>query len=645
MKNGESKMYRFQSRRIGFLGRPFWALILLGCGSFGGLFLWNGCDHASRSALAGDNRKQTPKPDDLSAWRSPLHDGVNSLFLFLKLHGVSADYQELRDSLKEKPSIVDLKRRSIAAGFPCAIVKPVMTSVESIKDLQLPAIVLLDSGRGRHSGFHLVYCITEQREVRMASGSELTWNQLTLDDFLRHWTGHMLVAASAQPSSVIAYLPVVFSSLLLVLYVPFRFRVLLPNRLANLPTRSALKMKSIVTHLLLSWFVFLCPTEARSGELPPTVRHQLRLKAKHFERFRAAWRCQRELVTTKSSLSKSVDKQVNPGFWLESRFEYRFAKGCYYLSTYFYQSELTKDDWQFDKPKKRVRETAFDGNCLFTTKGRIVGKPPSFLHIRPLERMDKSQTFSELEVSLPRAAGLRVPESPADHGMSSCESLVLSVVDSKSAAVICQVTTFEGKEYFQIIVQDQGFESSFYLDPDMGYTLVRHEERDQSIGLQRVTVGMDFSMIAKKESWLPHRFEITHYTPPWPLEKEIQSEPVYVERVTLEAIHQEPTEESFQLNYAQCGLCVADERLYESVAPDVPIPYYVVSMQQPELDKLVERFGSNFSDATSRPTSPSVQLMFFVVITNLFFLVRLAWQRLNRRIDAHSLLASTTAFK
>ena len=180
--------------RKGFL---LLAGVLLGC-----LILGLG-DHLEYGVWAStDKRSDLVAPDVLSNWRSPKHDGANSLFLFWKLHGISADYQTLQKTLKERPSLTDLKKQSIKKGLPCAIVKPVMTSAESIKELQLPAIVLLDNGRGRQSGFHVVYCITEQQQVRMASGSEMTWNQVSLDDFLRHWTGHMLVTDSSYASPV-----------------------------------------------------------------------------------------------------------------------------------------------------------------------------------------------------------------------------------------------------------------------------------------------------------------------------------------------------------------------------------------------------------------------------------------------------------
>lgn len=173
------------------------------------------------------NGDRTPNPDELrvaAPWRSPNRDAANSLFLFWKLHQHNTDYESLVEALPEQPSILDLKQRSNQAGINCEIIKPVLKSPDSFKDLQLPAIVLLDSDRARGSGFHVVYAITETREVRMVSGSEMTWNQMSLDEFLRHWTGHMLVAQTPNPNQRASYWPVIVSTLVFVGYVLLRRR-------------------------------------------------------------------------------------------------------------------------------------------------------------------------------------------------------------------------------------------------------------------------------------------------------------------------------------------------------------------------------------------------------------------------------------
>ena len=180
---------------------------------------------------SADNREESQRPpaplDDSLAWRIPINDGVNSLHLFLKLHGVTADYQTLKNSLVERPSMFDLKNSSIEEGLFCKVVQPTMASAQSFQDLQLPAIVLLDNDRGQKSGFHVVYCITEQRDVRLIAGSDMTWQQTSMDDFLRHWTGHMLVTAPPPRRPILTYLPVAFAGTLLLSYVLYRRQDLL----------------------------------------------------------------------------------------------------------------------------------------------------------------------------------------------------------------------------------------------------------------------------------------------------------------------------------------------------------------------------------------------------------------------------------
>ena len=623
----EARRRTSRTRRRGF--------VILSGALLGSLLVGIG-HHLDHGALVSADERSSPvSPDDLSAWRSPEHDGVNSLFLFWKLHGISADYQTLRAALKERPSLTDLKTQSIDQGLPCAIVKPVMTSAESIKELQLPAIVLLDNGRGRQSGFHVVYCITEQQQVRMASGSEMTWNQVSLDDFLRHWTGHMLVTDSSYSSPAKSYLTVAMSGLIFALYLGLRFRGFSARRVDSRRDGSVEKSKPLVTVLFLGGLLLIDPAHGYCDELPSEARQQLRHNAKQLHVFQANWSCERELVTDETDLQKSIKQQVDPGFWLESRFEYRFASGCYHLSTYFHESNLEQDTWQFDQPEHRFRETAFDGSCLFTTKARAVGAPPRFLHIRPLERMDLSETNSEIEVSFPRAAGFQIPEFQNDHGMTGCNSLVLSAVDSKTAITDCQSTELDGHTRLQVSVQDPESESTFYLDPEMGYALVRHEERDRSTGLQRVTSATDFQKVAGTDLWLPQQIEITHYSPPWPLNTSSHIRPVYIERVTLGEFAQERTEKPFRLNDSQCGLCIADERLYPNVSADVPIPYYVVSMQEQELDQLVDRFEGRFASPSSTASSSWVGAMVIVVVGNLFLLARLGRQRLTDKAGLH----------
>ncbi|MDG2381622.1 MAG: hypothetical protein P8N76_08100 [Pirellulaceae bacterium] len=609
--------------------------VVFSCAFIGSVFFGKGHYDESGSFANADEHRSHVSSDDRSAWRSPQHDGVNSLFLFWKLHGVSADYQVLRDSLKEKPSLTDLKKRSIAKGLPCAIVKPVMTSVESIKELQLPAIVLLDNGRGRQSGFHVVYCITEQQQVRMASGSEMTWNEVSLDDFLRHWTGHMLVIDSSYSSPAMTYLAVALSGFIFALYLGFRFRRFSGKRAATLPNGLIAERKPLVTILFLSGFLLIDPADGFCNELPSTVGHQLRHNAKQLDVFQVKWSCQRELLTNQSDLQQSIKQQVDPGFWLESFFEYRFAEGCYHLSAFFHESKLQQDTWQFGKPERRFRESAFDGFCLFTAKARAVGSPPKFLHIRPLERMDPRETISEIEVSFPRAAGFRIPEFQADHGISGCRSLVLLAIDSESANTDCQSIQLGGQTYLHVSVEDFESQSSFYLDPEMGYALVRHEERDRGHRLQRVTFATDFRKVGGTDLWLPQRARIIHHSPPWPITRNSHAEPVYIERITLAEFALERTEETFRLNDSQCGLCIADERLYPNVSADVPIPYYVVSMQEQELDQLVDRFEGEFANPSSAASSLWGGAMVILVIANLLLLVRLGRQRLTQKTSLH----------
>ena len=609
--------------------------VVFSCALIISLFLGKGHHLEGGPIVSADEHRSHALLDDLSEWRSPEYDGVNSLFLFLKLQGVSADYRILRGSLSARPSLTDLKKRSIAEGLPCAIVKPVMTSVESIKELQLPAIVLLDNGRGRQSGFHVVYCITEQHQIRMASGSEMTWNEVSLDDFLRHWTGHMLVTDSSQSSSAVTYLVIALSGFVFALYFGFRFRRFSGNHAATLTSEWVAKRKSCVTVLFLSGPLLIGTADGFCHDLPSSVRCQLEDNAKPLDVFQMKWSCQRELLTNQSDLQQSIKQQVDPGFWRNSCFEYRFADGCYHLSTFFHESKLQQDTWQFGKPERRFRESAFDGFCLFTAKARAVGSPPKFLHIRPLERMDPRETISEIEVSFPRAAGFRIPEFQADHGIRGCRSLVLLAIDSESANTDCQSIQLGGQTYLHVSVEDFESQSSFYLDPEMGYALVRHEQRDRGHRLQRVTFATDFRKVGGTDLWLPQRAGIIHHSPPWPIPRNSHDEPVFIERITLDEFALERTEETFRLNDSQCGLYIADERLYPDVSADVPIPYYVVSMQSKELDQLVDRFEGEFASSSSAASSLWAGAMAILVVANLLLLARLGRQRLPRKTSLH----------
>ena len=623
---------KFGSRTL----RNWWQGFLLLTGVLLGSLLLGIRDHLEHGVWASTDERSGPVAADvLSDWRAPKHDGANSLFLFWKLHGISADYQTLQKTLKERASLTELKKQSIKKGLPCAIVKPVMTSAESIKELQLPAIVLLDNGRGRQSGFHVVYCITEQQQVRMASGSEMTWNQVSLDDFLRHWTGHMLVTDSSYALPVQSYLVVAISGFVFVLYLVLRLRGFSMLPVDEDSSGSFKKSKPIVIGLLLGWLFWINPSCGYSNELPSEVRWQLKHNASQLDCFQATWICERELVTNDIDLQESIKQQVDPGYWLESRFEYRFDNGRYHLSTYFHESNLQQDTWQFGQPEHRKRETAFDGSCLFTTNRRAVGAPPRFLHIRPLERMSLYENDSELDVSFPRAAGYVVPEFQSEHGVSVCNALVLSAVDSKTAITDCQSTKRDGHTYLQVCVQEPDTESTFYLDPAMGYALVRHEKRDRATGLRRVTAATHFENVADTDLWLPEQVEVIHYSPPWPLNSNSDVRPVYIEQVTLEKFSPELTEYSFRLDDSQSGLCIADERLYPNVSADIPIPYYVVSMQEKELNQLVDRFEGEFANAASMTSNLWVGTMAIVVVGNLFLLVRLGRQRLTDKPCTH----------
>jgi hypothetical protein len=134
------------------------------------------------------------------SWRCPQRDGVNCLYLQLRLLGYNGSYEAVVGAVPGAPEQATLARLAQAArrlGFDLV---PVKLTTAELFDLRFPTIILFE-GLGIDSGrFHLLLGSSASM-VYMVDGAHITRYRLLMskDQFLRGWTGFALVPGPPNP--------------------------------------------------------------------------------------------------------------------------------------------------------------------------------------------------------------------------------------------------------------------------------------------------------------------------------------------------------------------------------------------------------------------------------------------------------------
>ncbi len=125
--------------------------------------------------------------------------GVNSAYLFLKLHDYQADYQALAKELpggETESSLKDIQDCLRKQGFPAMVVQ---SDLKHLSESRLPAIAHLEMDstgqflRADRSYYVVLLGFTEKNRVEYLDGSSGMIEKMPMPDFFRCWSGYLIL--------------------------------------------------------------------------------------------------------------------------------------------------------------------------------------------------------------------------------------------------------------------------------------------------------------------------------------------------------------------------------------------------------------------------------------------------------------------
>jgi predicted double-glycine peptidase len=135
--------------------------------------------------------EQSPDVPDAEVWRRPGADGLNCLYLQLRLLGHGVDYRDLDKVVRPKSQPTSLATLEAAAGR-CGLPARVRRCTPGdVATLPLPVIAHLDDPGG---GGRFVLLFGEGGgKYGVIDGATATIKEVPADEFRRAWSGHVLV--------------------------------------------------------------------------------------------------------------------------------------------------------------------------------------------------------------------------------------------------------------------------------------------------------------------------------------------------------------------------------------------------------------------------------------------------------------------
>lgn len=128
----------------------------------------------------------------LDQWRVAQNDGLNCLYLQLRLIGTRAEYSKYRVALGNSDEYRSLQSLAVAARQFGVKAEPLLLSSAELRTLRLPILVHLEA-RGLGSGGFCLYLGQSDDSVTLVKGDTMEWCAVGRDEFERSWTGYALV--------------------------------------------------------------------------------------------------------------------------------------------------------------------------------------------------------------------------------------------------------------------------------------------------------------------------------------------------------------------------------------------------------------------------------------------------------------------
>lgn len=127
-------------------------------------------------------------------WRSPANGGINILYCYLRINGVSCEYSNLLRSQEEVTdnkefTALTMEQLATKNGLP---LKAVLLDMKDLKACSLPVIVHIDGESLDAGAFLLLFGISDH-EIDFMYGPSASVRNMDLESFMRVWSGTALL--------------------------------------------------------------------------------------------------------------------------------------------------------------------------------------------------------------------------------------------------------------------------------------------------------------------------------------------------------------------------------------------------------------------------------------------------------------------
>lgn len=570
-------------------------------------------------------------------WRVPRNDGINCLYLQLRLLNRTISYEKLVSMAGKLPQRNTLSQLAdIAAEFDVTMM-PQRLTFEQLRTSNVPLIAAMEPDGVGSGTFALPYAASSS-QVDYVEGSTVRVLQVSADEFRRSWTGYALVpqhSVSLQ-ENFIRYLAVPLTTYVVVIFGTYIHRRFKNRRVVNSHGRDQTidpLMKILISSAVIA--IALGSSQCSFGSttgpttIPSNIRDALSKNAQQLDGLSVTWTQQLQPVVSQSE-AISQFKITTP---LQTLFAKRDQRITVHNGLIYYRLE------QFfaGKGGSDVLEHAFDGTVLYLGRPdekTSDGSPTAGLAKLGVARLAQERPQETwIDAAYLRVAGFWLPSTSLDlKSRSPLTSLILRMLDVDSATLVSiDPGTSNGQEVVKLRIDAEDPDAAearaadpkqaekewrdallseeeirkqlaalerqrnlpklrrhyFYLDPRTAFSVCKHEERDANEKLLVETAFDSFEQLQARTLWLPKKVVVQYFS--WPTAGGFVAEkPLLTDRYELRSVDTTPPEPKlFRLNYTVAGTTV-QERL--SGKPDV---VYKIPASKSELKAALERAQVN----------------------------------------------------
>lgn len=572
-------------------------------------------------------------------WRGADRDGMNCLYLQLRLLGYRGSYGSYLDAIRQHLPLRDFTGLSAAARACGVSVAPARLTLQELQTARLPVICYIEQSDDRHGQFVLWAGLADSsaREAALVLGGPTLLVREDMDVFRREWSGVALVPATEQAESYGASQSFIESIFLLSL-------LWLGKRLFQMARHShggtGISWKRVLIHCLLlgSGAVNDCqPVNAQTVVIPGEIQAALLDNAKRLDPLSVSFTWQRRAATgTQEELWQRLNVPPDPAaFFFQRHGHVVWSGGKFYshidslhpradgsTEREFYERSFDGQTWYIGN--------RFDGDSKASLKKGLIASDS------PRDRLDRVKpTFDCFDVM-----GYYLPFGKAELLESRFMSAVLSprgnatvanvrdeLLDGHKLVRIEVLRDNPGKELMvnnpelmtpeirtRIDAVPERRTYVYYLDPERRFALRRQEEWYGNTTLLMRRDCTEFEVLPGRDVWLPRHCETLVY------EFFLRQfpKPLFSDLVEIAAFDlAQPPDELFVLgkDYQRPSTRVEDATVPEAGAkPDGAI-HYIVPARAADLEKVIKqaREGSATLSGNSGPR--------LVIIVNLVVVV------------------------